>query len=152
MKFIVAALMFIGLISTLMPRIPGAAIILSAILFYGISNNFANFDVWIIASLISLAVLAEGGGYWIRIRLTRRYPLSRKFSINAFAGNIAGTVVADVLFGHTGGFILWHLVAGKIFYPRWDMVFTVMGELIKAAAFRLLCAITMIILVFVYLF
>ena len=152
MKFIIAVLMFVGLVGTLIPRIPGTVIIVSAVLLYGITEGFANFEPWIIASLISLTVLAEAGGRWIRIRLTQRYPLSRKFSINAFAGNIAGIVVNDVLFGRTGGFILWQLIAGKIFYPRWDMVSTILSGLITAAAFRFFCGIMMIILVVIYIF
>lgn len=151
-KFIIAVLMFVGLIGTVIPRIPGTVIIVSAVLLYGITESFANFELWLIASLISLTVLAETGGRWIRIRLTQRYPLSRKFSVNAFAGNIAGIVVTDVLFGRTGGFILWQLIAGKIFYPRWDMVSTILSGLITAAAFRFFCGIMMIILVVIYIF
>ena len=152
MKFIVAVIMLLGLIGTLVPKIPGTVIIFIGALLYGLTTNFAGFTPLLVMILVGLMAVAEIGGRWLRVWLTQRYYLSRQFSTNASTGNIAGVVAADTLFGPLLGLLLWELVAGKVFFPRWSTISKVITQLAMAASFRLLCGIFMIILVVVYIY
>ena len=152
MKFIVVVIMLLGLVGTLVPKIPGTIIILFGALLYGLTTNFAGLTPWLVMILVALVLIAEIGGRLLRVWLTKRYYLSRQFSTNVSTGNIAGVVAADALFGAQLGGLLWELVAGKIFFPRWSTIGKVITGLAIAAIFRLLCGMVMILLIVIYLY
>ncbi len=152
MELVVAVIMYAGLYSMLLPKFPGSLIILGAAALYGWIRDFENSEPWLWWVLIGLALLADGGSRLIRYYQTKPYRLSRRFSVNATAGNVAGMITADVAFGPVLGVIIWQLVAGKTYLPRWSTTGKIMAVLIKAALFRLSCGIVMIILVITYLF
>ncbi|EAX46767.1 hypothetical protein TcarDRAFT_0432 [Thermosinus carboxydivorans Nor1] len=144
-------LMLSGLVGTLSPKIPGTVIIFVVTVLYGAATEFSTFRPWLTLLLCLLMLTAEVGGRWLRVYLTRQDRLSRVFCTNAAVGNIAGIVAADAIFGPIFGIFLWELVAGKTFMPRWNTVAKVLVRLVAAAALRFICAILMIILIFVYI-
>lgn len=152
MKLVAAIIMYLGLYSMVFPKFPGSFIILGGAIWYGWMVGFENTESWLWGTLTALAVVADGGSRLIRYYLTRPYHLSRRFSVNATAGNLAGMITADVVLGPITGFIAWQLVAGKTYLPRWNRTGKILASLIKAALFRLFCGIVMITLVITYLF
>ncbi|SDF11080.1 Uncharacterized conserved protein YqgC, DUF456 family [Sporolituus thermophilus DSM 23256] len=144
-------LMLSGLVGTLSPKIPGTVIIFVVAVLYGAVTEFATFRPWLTLLLCVLMLTAEVGGRWLRVYLTRRHQLSRVLCTNATVGNVAGIVAADALLGPTIGILLWELVAGKTFMPRWNSVAKVLVRLVAAAVLRFICAILMIILIYVYI-
>lgn len=151
MKLIIAVIMLIGLVSTVIPKMPGTLIIFGGFLLYGVSTDFTTFQPWITALLVLLTITAEVGGRWLRAYLTRRYHLSRLFCVNASAGNLAGIIAADALLGPVLGIIIWEVIVGKTFIPRWSTVGRVIHLLAIAAILRFICAIIMIILITVFI-
>lgn len=151
MKLIVAVIMLIGVVGTLIPRVPGTLIIFCGALLYGMFTGFTTFQPWLIALLFILTLTAEIGGRWLRTYLTKRYQLSRLFCVNASAGNIAGIIAADALLGPVLGIIIWEVIVGKAFIPRWSTVGRVIYFLAVAAMLRFICAVIMVALITVYI-
>ncbi|WP_312560380.1 DUF456 family protein [Anaerospora sp.] len=151
MKLLIAVIMLIGVVGTLIPRIPGTLIIFCGALLYGVLTGFASFQPWLTVLLLLLTITAEVGGRWLRAYLTRRYELSRLFCVNASAGNIAGIIAADALLGPILGIVIWEVIVGKTFIPRWSTVGRVIYLLAVAAMLRLICAVVMVILITIYI-
>lgn len=151
-KLLFLIIMLLGLAATLIPKVPGTLIILGAALLHVILTGNENNPIWIMEILCLIVLIAEFGGRWMRFCLTNRYQITRLFSSNASVGNIAGVVAADALLGPVLGVLLWELVAGKTFLPRWNTVAKIIVRLAIAAMFRFLCGLVMIILAVLYLF
>lgn len=151
-KLPILIIMLLGLAATLVPKVPGTLIIFGAALLYIFLPGNENVPLWLIGLLSVIVIIAEIGGRWLRISLTKCYHLTRLFSSNASVGNIASVVAADALLGPVLGILLWELVAGKTFSPRLNTVAKVIVRLVIAAMFRFLCGLVMIILVLLYLF
>lgn len=152
MKLIVAIIMLIGVVGTVIPRVPGTLIIFCGSLLYGVSTGFATFQPWLIVFLFCLTLTAEIGGRWLRTYSTKRYQLSRLFCVNASAGNIAGIIAADALLGPVLGIIIWEVIVGKAFIPRWNTIGRVIYLLAVAAMLRFICAVIMVVFITVYIF
>ncbi len=150
LKPVVVLIMFVGLLMTLLPRACGSLIIGGAVILYAVAAGPAVVPSWLWAALAVLAALAEIGGRLLRLALTRRFSLSRRFCLGSSLGNVGGVLAADALLGPVIGFLVWELVAGKTLAPRWDMVGRVLLRLAAAAAVRFTCGLIMIILVLLY--
>lgn len=150
LKLTVVLIMLVGLCMTLLPRAFGTLIIAGAAVLYAVVAGPAAVPPWLWAILALLAAVAEVGGRLLRVWLTRRYSLSRRFCLGSSLGNAGGILAADALFGPVVGLLVWELVAGKTLAPRWDVVGRVLLRLAAAAVVRLVCGLVMIILVLLY--
>lgn len=150
LKIAVILIMLVGLVMTLLPRLPGTLVILAAAAVY-LTASGSGAPPWVVAALIVLAFAAEVGGRLLRYQLTRNQPLSRLFSVNSVVGNIGGVFAANALFGPVAGLLLWELFAGKTLAPRLDTVGRVLLRLAAVAALRFGSGLLMIVLVLVYI-
>jgi uncharacterized protein YqgC (DUF456 family) len=149
-KLAVLLLMLVGLMLTLLPRLPGTLVILgAAALYIGAAGGDA--PAWVVAALAVLSFTAEVGGRLRRLYLTRRYSLSRVFCVNSTVGNIGGILAADALLGPVLGMLVWELFAGKTLAPRWNTVGKVLLRLAAVAMVRFGCGLLMIVIVLVYI-
>lgn len=144
-------LMFIGLVLTLSPRLPGTLIIASVAFFYSLIDGFSFYRPWLIITLVALVVFAEIGGRLIRTYLTKPFKLSVMFSTDTTAGNLAGIIASDALFGPFLGTIIWEVIVGKTLLPRLDTVLQVLYRLAFIAFLRFVCGCIMIILITKYI-
>lgn len=151
LKLAVIFIMLVGLVLTMLPRLPGTLIILGAAALYMAMAGQVAFPPWVTAALIVISFAAEVGGRMLRLHLTRRFALSRAFCVNSTVGNLGGILAADALLGPVAGLLLWELFAGKTLAPRWDTVGRILIRLAAVAAFRFGCGLLMIILVLVYI-
>lgn len=150
MEIVATVIMLIGLASTVTPRLPGHIIILGGALLYLSLTGFNNVSAWLIYTLLSITVFAEGGGRLLRLYLTKQFSLSRSFCVNVTAGNIGGTVVANAIFGPMVGLVLWELLVGKTFLPRWSIIGQVLGCLLVVGFLRFFSGLAMILLTAVF--
>jgi uncharacterized protein YqgC (DUF456 family) len=152
LKLVVMVVMLTGLFFTVVPRVPGTLVIVAGAAMYGAFTEFAGFTPPLMLTLGILVVIAELGGRWLRVHLTRYAALSRSFCASSTIGNIGGILAADALFGPVIGFLIWELVVGKTLTPRWDSIRRVLVRLAAVAALRFACGLVMIILVLLYIF
>lgn len=150
LKLVIVIIMVVGLGLTLLPRAGGTLVICGAVALYALAAGQAIVPSWLWVVLVSLAAVAEIGGRLLRVRLTRRFSLSRLFCLGSTVGNAGGILAADALFGPVLGLLVWELVAGKTLAPRWDTVGRVLLRLAAAAAVRFVCGLVMIILALLY--
>lgn len=150
-NFFVLSIMFIGLFCTLTPRLPGTLIILGAAFFYTAIKGYATVEPWVAYSLMLLVILAEVGGRLARIYWTKGYRIPMEFSSDATAGSIAGVIASDALFGPILGTVVWELIVGKTFVPRWDTISQVLKRLVIVALLRYLCGVVMVLLIIKYI-
>lgn len=139
--------MMVGLMCTLLPKLPGTLIIFSGALLYGYIHSFDVFQDWTILSLTILVILAEIGGRLMRYQLTRRFPFSPEFGSNTTVGNFGGIVASDALMGIVG-LMVWQLAVGKNLLPRWDAIGRLLVRSSAAALFRFVCGAAMILIFF----
>lgn len=150
-NFFVLLIMFIGLYCTLSPRMPGTLIIIGAAFFYTAIKGYPMVEPWVAYSLVLLVVLAEVGGRLARIYWTKGFRISMEFSSDATAGSIAGVIASDALFGPMLGTVIWELIVGKTFVPRWDTISQVLKRLAIVALLRFLCGVVMVLLIVSYI-
>ncbi|MPN60696.1 hypothetical protein SDC9_208427 [bioreactor metagenome] len=143
--------MFIGLFFTLSPRLPGTLIIVGAAFFYSALTGFSAYSSWLIISLLFLTLLAEIGGRVARTYLTKGFKVPILFSTDTTAGNLAGIVASDALFGPLLGTVIWELIVGKTLLPRLDTVFRVLSRLALVALIRFGCGLIMVVLISKYI-
>jgi len=143
--------MDIGLLCTLSPRLPGTLIIAGAAFIYGVFTEFRTFDVWITQTLLVIVMIAEVGSRILRRYLTKLSHVSPGYSTDTTAGNFAGIIATDALFGPIMGTVIWELVVGKNLFPRWDSIVKVLLRLSVSAAMRFICGLIMIILTFKFI-
>lgn len=150
LKLAVVFIMVAGLFLTLLPRACGTLVILGAVALYALAAGPPAVPVWVWAALAILAATAEAGGRLLRMGLTKRFSLSRRFCLSSTLGNAGGILAADALLGPVVGLLVWELIAGKALAPRWDAVGRVLLRLVAAAAVRFACGLAMIILVLIF--
>jgi uncharacterized protein YqgC (DUF456 family) len=152
LKMVVTIVMLAGLVGTLLPKIPGTIIIFLAVLGYGALTEFRAFTPWIWTIFVALMIVAELGGRWLRIYLTRRFSLSRKLSTSTAVAHLGGILAADTLLGPVLGLIVWELIAGKALEPHGTTMSKILFRLAAVALVRFICGLVMIALALMYLF
>lgn len=151
LNFFAFLIIFIGLFFTLSPRLPGTLLIIGVAFFYSALDGFSALSPWLVISLLSLTLLAEIGGRVARIYLTKEFKVPIIFSTDTTAGNLAGIVASDALFGPLLGTIIWELIVGKTLLPRLDTVFRVLSRLAFVALIRFGCGLIMVVLITIYI-
>jgi len=151
LKISILVIMLIGQVCTLAPALRGTLIILVAAGIYASILGFYIFPLGILLVLFILVLIAEIGGKWLRIYLTRDSKVSREYSVSTTVCNVAGIVVADAFLGALVGITLWELAVGKALLPRIDDISKVLNSLLLVAALRFLCGIIMIIIICKYM-
>lgn len=144
--------MLTGLYCTVFPKLSGTLIILAAAIVYWLLTGFITYQPWLVYLLIGLAFVAEIGGRVLRSYLTQHEGVTRTFSTDTTAGNIAGLIVADAILGPFTGTVLWELMVGKNLFPRWTTVSKVLKKLAMVALMRIICANIMVFVVIKYVF
>lgn len=152
LKFLTGIIMMCGLAGTFFPYFPGTVLIFLAGFFYELFTGFQTYQLSVALILVFLTIFAEFGAKIIRRYTTRAFPVSRSFSTDTTAGNIAGIIIADALLGSIMGSILWEVIVGKTLFPRFDTVGEILKRLAVVAALRLLCALLMIFIIAKYVF
>lgn len=151
LNFVTMLFMNIGLLLTLTPRLPGTLIIAGSAFFYGVFTEFRTFGLWITQILLMLVVIAEIGGRVLRRLLTKHCLVSPVYSTDTTAGNFAGILASDAIFGPVIGTAMWELIVGKTLFPRWNSILKVLMRLAVSAALRFICGVIMIILISKYI-
>jgi uncharacterized protein YqgC (DUF456 family) len=87
--WILIAVMLIGVLGTILPGIPGASLILVAILIWGFATQFAGLG-WAVATISIILILSAGiellGAYWG----ARRFGASKWGQIGSIVGMVTG--------------------------------------------------------------
>jgi uncharacterized protein YqgC (DUF456 family) len=87
--WLLIVVMVIGVLGTILPGIPGASLILVAILAWGLATQFVGMG-WAIATISIILILSAGielmGAYWG----AKRFGASKWGQIGAIAGMVAG--------------------------------------------------------------
>lgn len=147
LEFITLFIMFIGQVCTLGPNLYGTLIILVAVSLYSLIMGFGAFQLWVLADLLVLSIIAEVVLRWLRIFLTKNYKVSRSYSINTTVCNLAGVIVADAILGTYIGVTMWEIVVGKAFFPYLDSISKILMRLIFIAMLRFICGLLMITII-----
>ncbi len=110
---IVAVLLFVGLVGSLLPFVPGPALILLGALVQGFATSFHPIGPWRLVILTILTILAQGLDY-----------IAGLFGTRTFGGS--GWAIAGAIIGGMVGFFfgLVGLVVGPI-------LGAILGELLK---------------------
>ena len=151
LKTVVVLIMLMGLGLTLLPRGFGTLVILAGALLAAAAGGQAGLPTWAMALMAGLVLVAEVGGRALRVALTSRFSLSRRFCLGSLIGNAGGIVAADALLGPVMGLLVWELIAGKTLASRWATVGRVVLRLAAVAALRFTCGLVMMALVIIYL-
>lgn len=152
LKGVVLTLALMGLVGTLVPRIPGLPLLFLAAIFYGAVHGFAAFTPAVTTALLLCLLAGELGGRWLRIHLTRRFEISRLYSTDSLVSSIAGAIIADALLGPWGGAVLWEILLGKSLLPSWHTSLRVVLRLVGAALWRFTCGLIMMVIIVSYIF
>lgn len=108
-------LMFVGLVGTLLPFLPGTPLILIGAIVYGVATDFAVIDGWLIANLALICVGAELMGYVAGAIGARKYGASRAGVYGAIIGGLTGMFILfpmGILIGSIVGAVAGELLAG----------------------------------------
>ncbi|MBC8016645.1 MAG: DUF456 family protein [Sporomusaceae bacterium] len=150
-KFIVLLIMSIGLICTLGPRLYGTVIIFLAAIIYALVVDVGVFQTWVATGLLILTLVAELGVRGLRVFLTKRYEVSRIYSVNSVVCNVVGSIISGTLLGSLLGLAVWQGLASRVLYPRLDLVSKVLVRLMLTAAMRFFCGFIMVIIAVKYM-
>lgn len=150
LKISILVIILIGQMCTLAPALHGSFIIFVAAGIYVSIVGLNVFPLEILLTLLVLVVIAEIGGRWLRIYLTKNSKVSREYSVNTTVCNVAGIIVADAFLGSLVGITIWELAVGKALLPRFDSISKVLGSLVLVAALRFLCGMIMVIIICTY--
>ena len=151
LKITVIFIMFIGLLGTLLPKVPGTLVIVCGAIIYSVCSG-AQFSRQFTASLVLLVMIAEAGGRLLRYYLTRNSKVSLLYSANSTVGNAAGVLVANALFGPIIGLLIWELLSGKTWTAKSKEIAAVLLKAMAAAILKFICGFIMILLILNYLF
>jgi len=108
-------LMFVGLVGTILPLIPGTPLILIGAIVYGIATDFAVIDGWLIAILALICVGSELLEYLAAAIGARKYGASKAGVYGAIIGGLAGIFILGpigILIGPIVGAVAGELLAG----------------------------------------
>lgn len=150
-NFLITLIMLTGLFCTLTQKVPGTCLILLGAVLYVAFTGYVNVTPWLVTLLVFISIIAEIGGRALRIYLTRKYSVSRIFSVNCTATHFAGMLATNALLGPMLGLVVWELFAGKTLIPHGDAVKNVLLRLAGVALLRFACGITMIVIIQKYL-
>lgn len=148
-QFIAVFLMLLGLALIVIPKFHGALIILAGCVLYMI-DGFGESPSWLLPAASGLAIISECSVIAIAHYLTRKFKTVPELSADTAAGNIAGIIVTDALFGLFGT-VAFETVISRTILPRLDTMAKVFSYMAIGALFRLVCGLVMIFLVLTYL-
>lgn len=148
-QFIAILLMLFGLVVILLPKFHGAVITLLGCILYTLNRGLNEGSQGLLLGLASIAVMIEISGIAVAPFLAKRYNVSTKLSADAVAGNIAGLVVTDALFGLLG-IVAFETIITKTLMPRLNTMGKVFIRLAVGAVLRVICGIVMVLLVLIY--
>ncbi len=151
LNFMIMLLLLIGLACTLAPRLHGTMIIGGVVIIYAFIIGVDKVQPWLGLSLFLCVVIAEVGALGLRSLLTNHFRVTRVYSVNTTVCNLAGIIVADALLGSFFGMLIWEGLVGKNLFPRLEDIGGIFMRLMIIGVVRLLCGVTMIILVIKYM-
>lgn len=112
--------LFVGLIGTLIPLLPGTLLMWLAILFYGLLYSFDTLT-WGAFGLISLIALVTGtADLWLTLLGAKKGGASHRSLLFGLLGAILGTFVAPLL-GTIIGYMIGILLAEHQKHQDWDL-------------------------------
>ena len=108
------ALLFIGLLGTFLPVLPGLLLSMCGLLIYrfGTENDLPMIYVWI---FVLLTVISTIINYVIPARTNKKYGGTRYGSIGSFVGTILGLFFIPIPFGFLIGMLLG-VLAGELLH------------------------------------
>ena len=111
-------LLFIGLLGTFLPVLPGLLLSLCGLLIYkyGAENSLPTIYIWIFVILTLLSVILN---YLIPARTNRKYGGTRWGSIGSVIGTFAGIFFIPIPFGFLIGMFLGVFI-GELLHDRTD--------------------------------
>ncbi|MCL0075587.1 DUF456 domain-containing protein [Dehalococcoidia bacterium] len=108
-------LMFVGLVGTVIPFLPGTPLILIGAIVYAIATDFAVIDGWLIALLALICLGAELLEYVAGAIGARKYGASKSGVYGAIIGGLVGIFTLGpigILIGPIAGAVAGELLAG----------------------------------------
>ena len=108
-------LMFVGLVGTVIPFLPGTPLILIGAIVYAIATDFAVIDGWLIALLALICLGAELLEYVAGAIGARKYGASKSGVYGAIIGALAGIFIffpIGILIGAMAGAVAGELLSG----------------------------------------
>jgi uncharacterized protein YqgC (DUF456 family) len=108
-------LMFLGLLGTIVPLLPGTPLILVGAIVYAIATDFAVIDGWILAILALICLGAELLEYFAAAIGAKKYGASRAGVYGAIIGGLVGIFILGpigILIGPIAGAVAGELIAG----------------------------------------
>jgi uncharacterized protein YqgC (DUF456 family) len=115
LRVIAYLLMFLGLLGTIVPLLPGTPLILVGAIVYAIATDFAVIDGWILAILALICLGAELLDYIAAAIGAKKYGASRAGVYGAIIGVFAGFFTLGpigILIGPIAGAVAGELLAG----------------------------------------
>ncbi|MCP3987875.1 MAG: DUF456 domain-containing protein [Actinomycetia bacterium] len=97
MTILVAVVMVVGLFGTVVPVLPGLALIWAAALVYGLVVGFGALGVGIMVMLSALVVVAVVKAIWVPKRMADGHDVSRWSQVAALVGAVVGFFVIPVV-------------------------------------------------------
>jgi uncharacterized protein YqgC (DUF456 family) len=108
-------LMFVGLLGTVIPLLPGTPLILIGAIVYAIATDFAVIDGWILAILALICMVAELFEYVAGAIGAKKYGASKAGVYGAIIGGLVGIFILGpigILIGPMAGAVAAELFAG----------------------------------------
>jgi uncharacterized protein YqgC (DUF456 family) len=148
-QFIAILLMLLGLAAILVPRFHGAFIILAGCALYIAGTGYLESSLRLLLVLAVIAVLIEISKVAVSQYLAKSFGVPPKLSTDTTAGNLAGIIVTDALFGLLGT-LAFETIISKTLLPRLNTFGKIFVRLAVGAVFRLAGGAMMIFLVLLY--
>lgn len=148
-QFIAILLMLIGLAAILVPKFHGALIILAGCALYIANIGFSDFLILLLAGIAGIAFFIEISRVIVAHYLSNSFKTGPQLSTDTAAGNVAGIIVTDALFGLLGT-VAFETIISKTVLPRLNTMAKVFVRLAIGAVFRLVGGVVMIFLVLIY--
>jgi uncharacterized protein YqgC (DUF456 family) len=111
-------IMLVGLVGTILPMMPGCALIFGAALLYGLLTAFARIGAGPLIALGIIAAVVQVSDYLAGAWGAKRFGGGREGIIGAIVGGIVGTIVLNLpglILGTVIGAVVGELVRGRKF-------------------------------------
>lgn len=152
MEIVTIIIMIIGILLAVKPSGYGTTIMMLAVMLYWLYSGQPYIILWVKVMIFFLFIFGEFGTRILREYLTKDYNMSRLYCVNTTAANLAAIAASDVILGPITGIIIWEIIVGKSWLPRFDIIAQIIGRLSVVFILRMLFCWGIFILTIMYIF
>ncbi len=102
---ILSIILFVGIVGSFVPVIPGTGIILLGALFHGLITNFSPINFQVLLVLVFFFLLAQAGQYVVTSMGSKKFGSTKYGIIGAGVGMLAGFILPIPGGGFVGAFL-----------------------------------------------